>query len=183
MRRYNILWSNGKVNLMDLAENLLDFNYNNSGDRTSWKNLWKNPNYVACTQVVLNLFNKKCEVTGNYDKATQTAAEELIKRYRKDPSFKLASDWTVPSWAKNVIVNALLYPDGKKTKETTNKDEIGATTRYAFYRTSYDANSWIITTSGAEVGGLHAWKIYPAWTHWSWAVTGGFIDQNDNEER
>lgn len=182
MRNYNILWSNGKVDLMDLAESLLDFNYNNSGDKTSRKNLWKNKHYIAATQVVLNLFNKKCEVSGNYDKATQTAVLELIQQRTNNPAFKLLPDGTVPSSAKNVIVNALLYPDGKNKKETTNKNEIGPTTRYAFYRTSYNADTWIIKTSGVEAWGMHVWKNYPKWTHWNSAFDGWLTSWYEDEE-
>lgn len=177
MRRYNIIWSNGKVDLMDLAETLLDFNYNNSWDRASRKNLWKNKHYVACTQVVLNLFNKKCEVTGNYDSATQTAAEDLIKQYKHDSSFKLATDWTVPSSARNVIANALLFPKGKNSKEISDKSEIRADTRYAFSKTSYEPSTWIIRTLPYEAG-----KYYPEWTHGNTVIDGGLWGSGWNDE-
>ena len=177
MRRYNIIWSNGKVDLMDLAETLLDFNYNNSGDRTSWKNLWKNKHYVACTQVVLNLFNKKCEVTGNYDTATQNAAEDLIKQYNQDSSFKLASDKTVPSSAKNVIANALLFPKWKKSKEISDKSQISPDTRLAFSKTSYEPSTWIIKTLPYEAG-----KYYPEWTHGNTVANWGSGGNTWNDE-
>ena len=177
MRRYNIIWSNGKVDLMDLAETLLDFNYNNSGDRTSRKNLWKNKHYVACTQVVLNLFNKKCEVTGNYDKATQSAAEDLIKQYKHDSSFKLAADGTVPSSARNVIVNALLFPKWKKSTEITDKSQIKPDTRLAFSKTSYEPSTWIIKTLPYEAG-----KYYPEWTHGNTVIDGGLWGNGGNDD-
>jgi hypothetical protein len=55
LRQHNILGSNNKVCVRDIAEELLDFNYN-ADDDSSWKNLWNNPRYVANVQSALSIF-------------------------------------------------------------------------------------------------------------------------------
>ena len=166
MKRCNIIWSDWKVGLLDLAKSILDYNYNNSGDKTSWKKLRKNEQYVARIQVVLNLHNKNCEITGRYDDATKRAAEDLIKRYKNDSSFHLASDGTVPSSAKNVIAEALLFPDWKGYS-VSSKNDIKNQTLLALKSSSYDPNTWIIKVLKLSK------KDYPEWTHGNTTVEYG----------
>jgi len=137
LRQQNILWSDNKVCVKDVAEELLDLNYNNSSD-AAWKNLWKNPRYVANVQVALSIFGESCSINGSYDSATKDAIQNLIRRYKGRPDFKLNSDGSVPASMRNVLVNALMFPKWDRGTEIVSKDRIPLDTKLVLEQTTWD---------------------------------------------
>ena len=145
LRQHNILGSNNKVCVRDIAEELLDFNYN-ADDDSSWKNLWNNPRYVANVQSALSIFWENCSINGTYDNDTKAAITNLIRRYKNKPNFNLNSDGSVPITMKNVLANALMFPKKDKGTEIISKDKIPYDTSKVLKYTTWDPQNWKIRT-------------------------------------
>lgn len=146
LKRASIMWSDWKVWLEHLVNDILETTYNNSHG-ADYKALWKDFRYVAEIQTGLNILGRECNINGKYDSDTKKALKELISEYKNIQNVQFESDGTLPESFRNVVANALIYPEEEQPTEISNKSGINVKRKAILKKTERYPNEWKIGTT------------------------------------
>ena len=176
MEKYDIA-SDWVVNFANLVRKHYEL-LNSIWTLEEWKNLQKQPEYIATMQATLNILNQPCKITWEYDNETQESLKNFVKA-RTGKSTVLENEWDLLPLKKYlsrsnklVLVNALIHPndtDKAKKRTTTDFSSLEYDLRTRLKNTNWNLEEWEIKLWGIAyknpgLKGNYPYR-YPAWTH------------------